>query len=56
MKRINICINKALHDRLKRLSHELGISVSEMLRRAADAMYGEETPPHPRKPRKPRKP
>jgi len=55
MKRINICINESLHDRLKQLSQQTGISVSEMLRRAADAMYGEKVPPT-KTTRKPRKP
>ena len=45
MKRINISINPPLHDRLKRLSHQSGVSVSEMFRRAADAMYGDDKPP-----------
>jgi metal-responsive CopG/Arc/MetJ family transcriptional regulator len=43
MKRINITVNEPLHERLKRLSKETGVSVSEMFRRAADAMYGDKT-------------
>lgn len=55
MKRINITINLPLHDRLKRVKHQTGVSVSELIRRAAEAMYGDETPPKARKPRKKRK-
>lgn len=45
MKRINISIHEPLHVRLKRISRRTGLSVSELFRRAADAMYGREKPP-----------
>ena len=56
MKRINITINLPLHVRLKSIKHETGVSVSELIRRAAEAMYGDDSPPPVKKKPKPRRP